>query len=370
MSRVVRLTERAPRVVRLRRADADFLLAHHRGRFEVVPTPDRGVYRLTARGVVGVLPCPHVRLAIRPKLPPGDLLRLLDPSAPDDDSTPAPTDALFDILARRFASQLRALTTTGLHRGYVERREVGPTLVGRLDLAAQAATFRRDVLHSRHDEFTADVPANRRLLAVVERTLTHPELHTTVRAELAALRPHFADVTPDLRDPADEPPGYAAVLALARLLADGLAPGEAAGDAVGPAFLIDLERAFERSIAAGLTAAFADRPSWRVRPQVWLDAAIAGSPLHLRPDVLIERDDQPVAVVDAKWKRLPPAGVVTDDAYQVLAYAAAMGLKRAALAYPGRRVKRRRTEVADGRTLDVWAVRPGGPLDRLAAALQ
>lgn len=370
MPRVVRLTERAPRVARLRRADADFLLAYHRGRVEVVPTPDRGVYRLTARGVAGVLPCPHVRLAIRPKLPPGDLLRLLDPSAGDDASTPAPSDTLLDVLARHFASRLRERTAAGLHRGYVERREVGPTLIGRLDLAAQAASFRRDVLHSRHEDFTADVPANRRLLAVVERSLTHPDLGTAVRAELAALRPHFADVVADLRDTADEPPGYAAVLALARLLADALAPGEMAGDAAGPAFLIDLERAFERSIAVGLAAAFAGRPGWRVRPQVWLDAAVAGSPLHLRPDVLIERDGQPVAVVDAKWKRLPPAGVVADDAYQVLAYAAALGLKRAALAYPGRRVKRRRTEVADGRTLDVWAVRPGAPLDRLAAALQ
>lgn len=370
MIRVVRLTERVPRVVRLRRADADYLLALHRHYVEVVPTAERGRYRLTARGVAGVLPCPSVRLVIRPKLPPGELLRLLDPFAPDDASTPAAGDALLDALARRFAAYLRELIVVGLHRTYVECRTVGPTLVGRLDFPAQAVSFRRDVLHGRHDDLTADVPVNRFLRAVVERTLSYPELGSAARAELAAVLPAFADASPEIADIDDEPAGYAAALGLARLLAEGLAPGADAGGVAGPAFLIDLERAFERGIAVGLAAAFADRPGVRVRAQPWLNAAAAGSALHLRPDVLLERDGRPFAVVDAKWKRLPPTALVTDDAYQVLAYAAALGVPRVALVYPGGLSKRRRYELTGGVALEVWAVRPGAPLGHLARALQ
>ena len=51
----------------------------------------------------------------------------------------------------------------------------------------------------------------------------------------------------------------------------------------------------------------------------------------------IERDGRPVAVLDAKWKRLRGTPLVTEDVYQVLAYAAALGVDRAVLVYPGRR---------------------------------
>ena len=51
--RTIRLTERVPRLVRLRRADVDHLLAHHRGHVEVAPAGSTGRYRLTALGVAG-----------------------------------------------------------------------------------------------------------------------------------------------------------------------------------------------------------------------------------------------------------------------------------------------------------------------------
>jgi hypothetical protein len=44
-----------------------------------------------------------------------------------------------------------------------------------------------------------------------------------------------------------------------------------------------------------------------------------------------------VLVLDAKWKRLPAGRLVTADVYQVLAYCAALGVRRAVLVYPGRR---------------------------------
>src|SRR5690348_12356458 len=103
--RLIRLTERVPRVVRLRRADADFLLARHRGHVEVVPTGRPGRYRLTALGFAGVIAAPSCRLALRPKLPAVNLFHLLDPLAPPpaaaDHAAPVDGDRLLDLLAGR-----------------------------------------------------------------------------------------------------------------------------------------------------------------------------------------------------------------------------------------------------------------------------
>src|SRR5206468_3348385 len=74
---VIRLTERLPRVVRLRRDDLDHLLTHHRGHVDLTPAGERGLYRLTARGFVGVIPTPHRRLVLRPKLPAANVFHLL-----------------------------------------------------------------------------------------------------------------------------------------------------------------------------------------------------------------------------------------------------------------------------------------------------
>src|SRR3954469_25275700 len=108
--RVIRLIERVPRVVRLRRADVDYLLAHHRGHVELTPTGSAGRYRLTALGVAGIIATPHVRLAIRPKLPAVNLWQLLDPlhAPPAEVAVNAPVDAgrLLDLLAGRFAALL------------------------------------------------------------------------------------------------------------------------------------------------------------------------------------------------------------------------------------------------------------------------
>src|SRR5205085_4229227 len=137
---LIRLTERVPRVVRLGRADADFLLAHHRGHVEAMPV-GRGRWRLTALGVVGVIAAPGCRLALRPKLPAANLLHLLDPFTPPlavTDSTPVAADRLLDLLAGRLATLLAERLAAGLHRDYAERSDQQQFLQGRLDVAAQS----------------------------------------------------------------------------------------------------------------------------------------------------------------------------------------------------------------------------------------
>jgi 5-methylcytosine-specific restriction enzyme subunit McrC len=351
--RTVRLTERVPADCRLTAADVAFLLAGHRRHLEVVPAGRRGWFRLTPRGRVGVIVAPSCRLVIAPKIPLRNILYLLDPLLPPpataDRTTPAVDDAVLEVLAARLAGLLQERAAAGLHRGYAERAAAGPFLHGVLDVPAQLrqADARRDRLHCRYEDFTLDVPCNQAPRATAEALLRSGLLGEPTRAVLRRALRGFEDVaavplTPELfegiaLDRLTE--SYRPLLELCRLLADSLAPGDAAGETPAPAFLLDLERVFERYVTRGLVEAFAGGPAVvSVQQRHVVSPPAPGQPdLPMRPDVTLDRAGGPVVVVDAKWKRPPRTALPTADVYQVLAYAAALGAGRAVLVYPGRR---------------------------------
>src|SRR5205807_444040 len=96
--------------------------------------------------------------------------------------------------------------------------------------------------------------------------------------------------------------GYVFLLDLCRLLADGLQSGEAAGSSAGPAFLLDLERIFERYVTAGIARTVADMTA---QPFIVVSPPRRGRPdFRVRPDVFVGPLDRPRLVLDVKWKRL------------------------------------------------------------------
>jgi 5-methylcytosine-specific restriction enzyme subunit McrC len=349
-ARTVVLTERVPHVCRLAPADIDFLLRHHRGRVEAVPAGRRR-YRLTSAGYAGTLVAPTCRLVIRPKVPLDNLFALLDPAAPlpsaDDRVSPVPGAEALEFLAARLAQGMAERAAAGLHRAYAERAEQGPFLQGRLDLPAQLreAPGRKEQLHSLRDDLGTDVPCNRVPKATAERLLASPLVGEAVRAELRQALAGFAGVSPVAVAPGavaalPAPEAYRPLLDLCGLLLAGLAPGEAAGGAGAPAFLLDMEQAFEGYLTRGVVAALARSQHVTVEAQATrtVSRPAAGQPdVTLRPDLLIGAGGRPALAVDAKWKRPPKGALVTADLYQVLAYCTALGLGKGVLVYPGRR---------------------------------
>jgi 5-methylcytosine-specific restriction enzyme subunit McrC len=352
--RTLVLTERTTRTCRLPPADVEFLLAQHSAHVELVPTARRHHYRLTPRGHVGTIVGPSRRLVIRPKIPLANFRHLLDPDAllpSGEDSVAALSGMeLLDFLAGRLARLLVGRATAGLHRDYVERDEHTPFLQGRLDLPAQLRdpAGPKDRFHCRFDDFTVDVPCNQFPRSTAELVLRWPLLAGPVRAALQQAVEGFAGVrsiplAPDQFPAA--PPGpltqdYRPLLDLCRLLAEGLTVGGGCGPARFPAFLLDMERVFERYLTTAVEAAFPAGGRYEAAVQVLhlANRPVPGQPdIRLRPDVTINRDGRPVVVVDAKWKRLPGSPLVTEDLYQVLAYATALGAAKAVLVYPGRR---------------------------------
>ena len=292
MRRTILLTERKSHRVRLAPADVDFLLTAHRRHLDVAPTGRRGVFRLTPRGCAGVIVAPTRRLVIHPKIPLQNLFFLLDPddpvSAASDEVAPAPGLEILDFLAGRLARLLAERGAAGLRRGYRESAEEGPFLHGRIDVTAQLreGVVRKDRLHSVRDDFTADVPCNQAPRATAERLLASSLLDGRVREALLQSLRGFEEVTtapltPDLFVAAEADrlaEGYRPLLDLCRLLADALGQSDVAGMTPCPAFLLDMERVFERYVTRGVMEAFADgwsvapnrptgsRPAWRCGP--------------------------------------------------------------------------------------------------------
>jgi 5-methylcytosine-specific restriction enzyme subunit McrC len=351
--RTLILTERRPHIARLAPGDVAFLLEHHRGHLEVLPTGRRNRYRLTALGCVGVLICPTCRLVILPKIPLTNVFAMLDPLAavPAESDRIAPeagTEAL-DFLAGQLAHRMTERVTEGLHRAYQERYEQGTVLHGRLDLPAQMreAPGRKDLLHSQYDELSADIPCNRAVKATAEAVSASPLLGAEARAALrqalvglenvssVPLSLRFWDSAEAERLPVD----YRPLLDLCRLLADSLTLNDTAGNTRAPSFLLNLERVFEMHVTRGIAGAFAQSRSHTVAVQAThrVNEPIADQPdLTIRPDLTIDCDGRTVLVIDAKWKRLPK-NAETADLYQVLSYGTMLGAEDVALVYPGRR---------------------------------
>ncbi len=381
------LRERRPRRCRLTSDDVAYLSAEHRDHLAIEPTEKRGCYRLIPTGHVGAIVCPNARLIIHPKIPVSDFLRLLDPSAAidtgEDHTVTEAGTAAFNVLAGRFARLLSAQITTGLHRGYAEHSEAGPFLQGRLDVSAQLRqTGRKNHLHCTYDEFTVDVPPNRVLKATIELLLRSPLLHPAVSAELGRLLAAFPAVaTQSLQKASFDAPipdrltaSYRPLLALCRLLYEGLTAGKQSGGVICPAFLLNMDRVFEQYVSEGLIAEFAksDRCTLAIQPLWTVGSPTGDQPgLQMRPDLLLSRAGAPDTVIDVKWKTLPANALRSSDVYQVLAYAAALGTRRAVLIYPGGRSKRWRYHFEPtSLDLDVFTLRMTGSVSACRRSLK
>jgi 5-methylcytosine-specific restriction enzyme subunit McrC len=207
---------------------------------------------------------------------------------------------------------------------------------------------RKDQLHCRYEDFTADVPCNQVPKATAELVLRSPLLSEGVRSALRQALDAFAGIQSTALDAASLAvavpdaltEAYRPLLDLCRLVAEGLAAGQAAGTTSCPAFLLDLERVFERYLTQGMVRAFpaSGRLDVAVQQLYCANQPVAGQPdLHLRPDLTVHCGERAVLVIDAKWKRLQGTPLVTEDLYQVLAYCTALQARRAMLVYPGRR---------------------------------
>jgi 5-methylcytosine-specific restriction enzyme subunit McrC len=362
------------------RGQADFLLAaarrHPLGGVEGTDILSDHHRHLTARQAVGVLAAPGCSLEILPKLDPAaadeaaatvrarlvhmlDVALGLDLSMGEAAAMARGAESLLDIFIALFAEQLLAEVRRGLPRQYRPCENDLRALRGRLDLVRQFTVHavRPDRLACRFDELASDTPLIRVMKACVLLTSRHARAAATQR-KLAELRSLLADV-------ADLPPGllrwedvridrtsrrWKALLELARLLL-GARWQETHVDAAaqgGISLLFPMNDLFERFVAVQARRALAPmgfevvaQGGLRYCLGEWRDGVdCRGSVFRTKPDILIRRDGEVIAIIDTKWKRLvddplaAKAGVAQADVYQLMAYARLYRCERLMLLYP------------------------------------
>jgi 5-methylcytosine-specific restriction enzyme subunit McrC len=119
---------------------------------------------------------------------------------------------------------------------------------------------------------------------------------------------------------------------LAELILASASVSERKGAIVSTTFIFDMNTVFEDFV----TVAFRDAMRLRggtVRDQVKAFSLDEGNRLRLKPDLTWWHGDHCLAVLDAKYKAIGDGVMRHDDAYQMLAYCVAYGLRRGYLVY-------------------------------------
>lgn len=261
-------------------------------------------------------------------------------------------ERLLDVFIAAFFDCVSTLLRGGLQKQYLSQQVDLRVVRGRIHLSRQfgALANRTDVVACHFDELDVDNRWNRIIksgvVAVLGWTddaglrrrgfelLAGLDEVTAVPLELLALSRISFDRAGQRYRPAVE---------WVRLIASTQSPSLRAGDASASGLLFDMNQLFERAVARVLAERL--RPheiSVTVQESQQHLARVSGSKMRhfpLRPDLILRRNGEVVALADTKWKllrvsssnHLVPSNA---DVYQMVAYASVYGATELALIYP------------------------------------
>jgi len=261
---------------------------------------------------------------------------------------------LGEVLAAMFAERLVEELARGPERNYVMRRENLTTFRGKLavrkHLALNAAHRERFLCD--HDELVSDTALNQVLRAACVLLAGTVRARRTgdLLARCLAVLDDVADivVTATILERVAitrQNERFAPLLAFCRMLFAGRAPTAQSGPTRTFSLLFDMNAVFERFVAGFiarevlplLPAGWKSHSQARGHTRHLLLSAGRGV-LRLAPDLLLERPDGSLLVIDTKWKRLTPGAerrsVSRADLYQLYAYGQRFQATRSVLLYP------------------------------------
>jgi 5-methylcytosine-specific restriction enzyme subunit McrC len=347
VTETLRLVEYEEREISLASEDAAYLARAFAKQIALRRALTGEGYLLNPNQFVGVLALPSGRrLQIEPKVPVRSLFFMLavaselPPPFLEEAAEFAELDELLEFVAGAFADLAEERIARGLYRAYVEREENLAAVRGRIAVADDLR--RNHVLRHRtfcrFAELTEDVPENR-IVRQVAHLLAGWVRRPPLRLRLWRIDHALGSVAPT-HLPAEAVDRFAygrlneeyrPLHRLCKLVLEWASFADEAGPFAFRAFLLDMNRLFERFVTQTLRD--------RARHPVSVDDQV---PLHLaegrrvdmRPDLVVRVGTRPTLVADCKYKRLEPEGFKGHDLYQILAYCTALGLDRGLLVYP------------------------------------
>ena len=327
--------------------DNDQLRALNDAHIDVTPSPDEeGAYRLKPSSYVGAVNIGELTVVIRPKVSVDRVMFLItyamDPKNWWRDTVHLTSDAdVLEAIALAFAHRTRQAIQRGLLQGYRREEDALNTVRGRIRFDEQIRR-RFDIplpIEVVFDEFTEDIEKNRLLKTAIDR-LGHTFIRSKgARQEVRRLRPSFATVTlgsyrrdalPEVRyTRLDE--HYRPAVTLARLIIANSSLELLQGKVVGAAFLVDMNKVFERFLYVALGEALGlPGGQWKHEVRLSLDKS---EKINIYPDLSWWKGSRPIFVGDAKYKKLETQEFKHADIYQMLAYCTAIGLPSGLLIY-------------------------------------
>lgn len=260
---------------------------------------------------------------------------------------------LSETLAAIFADRLRKELLCGPERAYRQRADNLRCFKGKLHVPRHTLlnAAHRERFFCRYDEFSDDTPMNRIFRASCRVLLEATRMPATqdVLRHCLLLLDNVADVEVQAADFTRiaftrQNERFEDVLNFCRLLLSGRSPTVQTGGHRTFSLLFDMNKVFERFVAAFVKRFVLPRlPGVEVFPQALhhkrhlLDCGGRGV-LRLEPDLLVEGPGCRM-VMDTKWKLLAPGkggkgGVSDGDLYQLHAYTRRYGCRRSVLLYP------------------------------------
>ena len=262
---------------------------------------------------------------------------------------------LLEAFIAAFFDSVTSVLRGGLLRQYQEHEEDLQIVRGRIVVGRQMGVHanRPDLVACAFDELTADNVWNRVLKTAIR--VTRPWIRSV---ELNRRWVELLGVLDEVND------GQLTSLEVARLNFDRraeryrtaidwarwilalLAPALRAGRSEAPALLFDMNKLFESAVASTLRRQASRHPGLQVLTQdasYSLATVVAAGRVEpsyaLRPDLVVRRGSEVVAIADTKWKLLEldrkgrqvPSEA---DMYQMTAYATAYRCTELALVYP------------------------------------
>jgi 5-methylcytosine-specific restriction enzyme subunit McrC len=260
---------------------------------------------------------------------------------------------LSETLAAIFANRLRQELLRGLERGYIEKQGNIRQFKGKLIVVQQVLhnSAHRERFYCRYDEFSDDTLMNQIFRAscyiLLEVTST-PGTQDILRkclllldgvSDIEVQDTDFGRIVINRQNERFED-----ILGFCRLLLAGHTPMIQAGRTNTFSLLFDMNKVFERFIAAFIGRYVAPRlEGVKVFPQAarhkrHLMQSEGAPVLRLEPDLLIESENGRL-IMDTKWKLLVAkkrglGGVSDADLYQLYAYTRRYGCTSSVLLYP------------------------------------
>jgi 5-methylcytosine-specific restriction enzyme subunit McrC len=310
------------------------------------PAPLVGAVRLR-RGDDSVL------VRIKPKIDIARLMFLVEYARQgksadwkDEEVTAREEDGVVGAVAWAFGRAAQRALRPGVLTGYREVEAAELLVRGKIRIADQVR--RRHTLalpvELIYDDLTMDIPENRLLLSAASELRRLPDLQPKIDDPLREVQERLAEVTPIGRDepmPRWAPTRlnfrYHRALGLAELVLGGQSYELDEGHGVRTdGLLIDIARLYEDFVTVALQRSLEGRygGECRINKKHHLDRA---GLIDMRPDLVYRQASggvaAPVAVADAKYIVSPGAEGVLDNLYQVVAYCAALDVRRGFLVY-------------------------------------